>query len=227
MGGVAGFRSVPRSNPPRGRSVRCGKRALASDPEPWPSPALGPTFPERPPWPPSVCTLGFQPRPRAGPGWGCRQSVLGPQGLGGGQEGRAGAVPGRGPSSPRRCTRAGTVPGVAGGCRRDLIGIRGRSEARTADEGFQWGAGRRGSGAPPPGGEDTRDRGRASRRRGRSWAGAPAAAPALPGGLWGRCAPRPLPPPPLLPRPPGPRSCKGISTFLLCSSPALKASVSP
>lgn len=42
----------------------------------------------------------------------------------------------------------------------------------------------------------------------------------------GPCGDRPRPPSRPLPRPPAPRSCKGVSTFFLCS-PAPKVSLYP
>lgn len=200
-----------------------GPRALAF-------PTQGPTFPKKPQRPPGICTERFQPRPAsgsiparqfcAGPGWGRRQSVLRPQGeWREGQEGRADPFPSRGPSSAAlHASRHGARVGLAA---LGLTGVRGHSEAWTGDTGLH---GRRGAGAR------------------RAWKARRTAGGRRSGGGAG-LGPRRLRPPPgrapwgqhaggptrlLAPAAPaGPRSCKRISTFFLCSSPAPEASVHP
>lgn len=200
MGGVAGFRSEPRrvppppppSPPPPGWSVRRGKRALPSAPEPRPSPRWVPRFPRGRRGRQACARRASSPSPRQARVGGA-DSIRAPRVDGGaGQEGRVGRSAGRGPA-PCGVAR----PRVGAARCLVLIGIRGHSpEAWTADEGLRRRAGRTlGSRA-------------AARRRGRSWARGPSSCANLPGGLWGQRSPRPLPPPPLLPRPAGPRSCK-------------------
>lgn len=124
----------------------------------------------------------------------------------------SGPGPGWGPSSLQPCTPAGTAPGSgAAGCP-SLIGILGLSEAPAADWGFQREAGPRGSGAFP-GWQGALDRGRGDAPGARAGPAAPTSGAGSVGTV--RLA---APPFSRAAATPSRTSCKGISTFFLCSS---------
>lgn len=178
----------------------------------------------------SVCTESFRAaaaparRSCARPGRGHRQSVLGPQVGGGGRKDAPTPFHGRG-SSSQSCTSAGTAPG-SGRLLPSRYWLSRPLRGLDCGRGPSSGGEATGLGSQPASPRRRRVVPRVVGRgggpgRGRSWAGPRLLC--LPPGRALRGPPHPPPRP--LPRPPAPGSCKGISTFFLCSSLAPKASV--
>lgn len=187
------------------QSVRCGNAHSPIGPEPCP-PRAGPTFSENPKRPPSVSAERSRPHPAressAGRDWGRRQSVLGLR--------RLWPWPWLG-AQFSAALHAGRHGSRLAGCP-SLIGILGLSEAPAADWGFQREAGPRGSGAFP-GWQGALDRGRGDAPGARAGPAAPTSGAGSVGTV--RLA---APPFSRAAATPSRTSCKGISTFFLCSS---------